>query len=364
MVAGGGAGTGYYKSVINGGAGGTLVGGRGTASSNGSSYTSHTLATGGGQSKGGLGINSRTTNAGKFGYAEKNSGTYGTGGGGGYYGGGSSTSTSSYVSAGAGGSSFISGFAGVNAITSASDRTHTNNTLHYSNKYFVKDVMLSGSNSGNGKAKITYVEELPSRTNSDLNDVRYIKDCINGSTLSTANHWIELQAIESNTGTNVAKNKTVTTTSNVTNATTHATTYLVDGMVDNFTGSLGYVDTATNVGNQCVTVDLGSTYNLDEIAVWHYYDDGRTYYENITYVSNDNLQWTKVIDMQTTETSQGKRVTAWDNPLDNSGPYILYTGDYQVFTVPTTGYYKVETWGAQGGTRNAAAHRHRWPASR
>ena len=27
-----------------------------------------------------------------------------------------------------------------------------------------------------------------------------------------------------------------------------------------------------------------------------------------------------------------------------------YTGDYQVFTVPTDGYYNIELWGAQGGS--------------
>ena len=31
-----------------------------------------------------------------------------------------------------------------------------------------------------------------------------------------------------------------------------------------------------------------------------------------------------------------------------------YTGDYQVFTVPRSGIYKLETWGAQGGYRNDA----------
>lgn len=29
-----------------------------------------------------------------------------------------------------------------------------------------------------------------------------------------------------------------------------------------------------------------------------------------------------------------------------------YTGNYQTYTVPTTGYYKIECWGAQGGTEN------------
>lgn len=33
-----------------------------------------------------------------------------------------------------------------------------------------------------------------------------------------------------------------------------------------------------------------------------------------------------------------------------------YTGDEQVFTIPTTGRYKIETWGAQGGSYNASCN--------
>ena len=52
-----------------------------------------------------------------------------SGGGGGYYGGNAPTSSSEYDLISGGGSSFISGYAGVNAITASDDRTHTNNTI-------------------------------------------------------------------------------------------------------------------------------------------------------------------------------------------------------------------------------------------
>ncbi len=234
-----------------------------------------------------------------------------SGGGGGYYGGYSQQSSSEYFLLGGGGSSYISGYAGVNSITSSTSRTHTNNTKHYNNKYFINGRMVEGIKEGDGKAKITFISKtLPTRTKTSLNNVRYVKDCINGSSANTSNHWVELQAIQN--GVNLAKGKTVTTTASVTNSTTHATTYLVDGIIDNTTGTSGYVDTATGAGNQCVTVDLGAAYNLDEIAVWHYYLDGRTYNSNVTSVSSNNSTWTTVMNTTAAETANGKRVSAWD----------------------------------------------------
>ena len=141
-----------------------------------------------------------------------------------------------------GGTSFISGYAGSNAITSASDtanpRTHTNNTIHYSDKYFIKSNMDIGTNTGDGKARISYVGAEPQRVNEDLDGVRYIKDCINGNDVNSQNHWIELQAIKN--GVNIAKNKTVTGTSPEYNNTTYAYANIVDGQIDNVTATSGF----------------------------------------------------------------------------------------------------------------------------
>lgn len=61
-------------------------------------------------------------------------------------------------------------------------------------------------------------------------------------------------------------------------------------------------------GSSCVNVDLGSTYDLDEVKVWHYYNDGRSYSNHTLSVSTDNSSWTKVIDNESgvVETSAGK----------------------------------------------------------
>ena len=289
MVAAGGAGTWYYNASYKTtvvGDGGALFGVTGKGNNNGSTTT----AAGG------------TPTATNFGFGANGTTTGYPGGGSGYYGGNNQNRTAG------GGSSFISGYAGVNAITSASDRTHKDNIDHYSGKYFIDGEMIAANNSGDGKAKITYIGSGLSRTNLNLNNVKYIKDCINGSSKSTANQWVELQAVLN--GVNIAKGRPVTGTSAQKNATTYAYSYIVDGKIDNITSSSGFgVSTAT--GNQCITVELDDTYDLDEIAVWHYYTDGRTFNENITYVSANNFDWVEVINVNEPETDNGKRVSTW-----------------------------------------------------
>ena len=312
VAAGGGSGNkrgeGYGEGA--GGAGGTIYGGNGYSfnATNGYGY---------GKSQGGT-----QTSGGIYSFTTENGGTYvsgsfgkggGTetvtielsqsGGGGGYYGG-------SHCGHGgaAGGSSFISGYAGVNAITSVSDRTHTNNTLHYSGKYFIDSNMEEDTNEGNGKAKITYIsKEKPERKNKKLNGVRYIQDCTNGNSINIGSHWVELQAIYQ--GKNVAKGKTITAVSNVgTSNGTGTITSIVDGDID----SSQYSDFFWE-SRQCITVDLGQTYDLDEITTWHYWIDNRTYYEHTMFVSSDNVNWTSVTQPTKEESNNGYRINAYES---------------------------------------------------
>lgn len=86
------------------------------------------------------------------------------GSGGGYYGG----TTSDYADvseAGAGGSSFISGYSGCDAIAENSTENnivHTGQSIHYSNRSFIDGVILDGKSTQiekmeNGFAKITFM---------------------------------------------------------------------------------------------------------------------------------------------------------------------------------------------------------------
>ena len=139
------------------------------------------VASGGTQINGGAGI-SRS----QFGYSVKNPiQNYGTGGGSGYYGGGSGLATDNNVDSGAGGSSFISGHNGCDAIKEESTESniiHTGQSIHYSGLYFTNTLMIDGEgyrwtdtkeeqigmpshsdnsiimgNSGNGYARITLI---------------------------------------------------------------------------------------------------------------------------------------------------------------------------------------------------------------
>jgi hypothetical protein len=170
MIAAGGGGSNDFSI---GGAGGTLIGLNGTVDGYGTGGTQ--VAGGTGSVAGTFGIGAPLTYAGGD----------GGGGGGGYYGGGRATG---YYAAGGGGSSYISGYLGCVAITSASTLTPRNDTngtqcsatsaasdvtcsYHYSDLVFSNTNMIAGDasmpthdgtstmtgNSGSGYAHITYV---------------------------------------------------------------------------------------------------------------------------------------------------------------------------------------------------------------
>ena len=171
MVAAGGGGS-YsgnndVTAVNNGGYGGDLIGGNGTQS--GSQTNTYCYGEGGTQTKGG----SITTNCyhqytgtASFGQGTGVAGA-GTGGGGGYYGG----ARSGHIASAGGGSSFISGYYGCDAIVSASSTSHTGQSIHYSGMKFTNSTMKTGNesmpntsgsgdetgHSGNGYVKITLV---------------------------------------------------------------------------------------------------------------------------------------------------------------------------------------------------------------
>ena len=267
----------------------------------------------------------------------------GGGGGSGYYGGSGASGLSNGNWAGGGGSSYISGYAGVNSVLESTTITHTNQTLHYSGKYFIGGKMVEGQNEGNGYAKITYVREKPEKKTTKLDNVRYIKNCIFGNTVNGDGHWIELQAIKD--GINIAKGKTVTGTAAA------ISSYPYSRITDGDITYSNYAATSSNSTNQCITVDLGDTYDLDEIAVWNYFGDQRSYYDNITLVSSDNNSWTEVIDEAGIETSNGHRINVYTDTYNGyiSDNLLLWYDGYA-----NTGATRntTTTWKDLSGTGN------------
>ena len=191
MVAAGGGGANNRNSTNtatevwygdgNGGYGGALIGGNGTSinhtnPSTGGSF-GYNNSFGATQTAGGYMnyyLYNTTSNTfefnstgvtGHFGYCD---GSVQTGGGGGYYAGGNAAHCG-----GSGGSSFISGYTGCNAIKATSTSTaieHSNTPNHYSGYVFTNSTMIAGNTSmpapgggnetghtGNGYARITFV---------------------------------------------------------------------------------------------------------------------------------------------------------------------------------------------------------------
>ncbi len=334
MVAAGGGGA---SGLSAGTDGGLLFGSSGVVFAS----SAYTLSTGGTQISGGTGATTAnyTGGAGTFGIGGILSGNN-AGGGAGYYGGGGGISADQdeqVTISGASGSSYISGYAGVNSIKEGdirNPRVHLNTTNHYSGKYFLDGKMESGANSGNGRVKITSLgKKFLDRINTSLNSVRYIKDCLNGSTLNAYYRWVELQAIYN--GENIAKGKIAT---GIANNSTYPLSRITDGDITstNYAGVL--------IGNACITIDLGSEYNLDEIAVWHYWADSRTYYNNVTSVSSDGSTWTTVMNETIPESGEGKRVNAYEDPLNGyiqNGLAVWYDGINNTSTTHST---NTATW--------------------
>lgn len=145
MVAGGGGG---YGNGYAGGAAGGLTGSNGV----GEDYGFGGTQTAGGNSS----LMGPSYGSGVAGFGFGSSGSWGSeplgAGGSGYYGGSAAGGVGSNGSGG-GGSSFISGHSGCNAIDV--NGAHTGQANHYSGYIFTSTLMTAGARTGNGAAKFT-----------------------------------------------------------------------------------------------------------------------------------------------------------------------------------------------------------------
>ena len=349
MVAAGG---GVESHGGAGGSGGTLYGKDGVYNITGTYTGAIANGKGGTQNSGGaagaFNWTGTAPTAGSFGKGGRGNSDYGGNGGGGYYGGGGSGVSSSSKGGGAGGSSYISGYAGVNSVEENTTITHTNNTLHYSGKYFIGGKMLAGQNEGNGYAKITYVGEKPKKKTTKLDNVRYVRNCINdNSTQYHRNYWREIQAIKD--GVNIAKGKSVTGTVPALSG------YEYDHIVDGDISISHYAASSTGAppGNTCVTIDLGNTYDLDEIFVSHGIGDIRVEYDNITSVSSDNKSFTTVINEASIESDNGQRANAYTDTYNGyiQDSLVLWYDGY-ANSGTTDRSYSINVWKDLSGNNN------------
>lgn len=246
--------------------------------------------------------------------------------GGGYYSGGANE----------GGSSFISGYAGVNAMQGSGsgyiESGQTNfvyaetivhnddGTIVYqnfnSNFVFINGQMVPGVNKGSGKAMIEKVssnpkDQPPIPVRNTLNGVSSISDCID----SDSGEWLEIQAIDY-TGENVAKSK----------ASSSSNSTIIDGKID------GTPFNPTDT--KCVTVNFSSPQNLREIAIWHKTDKTQV---NGNTLKVNGIEIKKGGTSGEIETTTGNHYSAYQPPLTGNLPdgnyYISIKGnDSLVFT--------------------------------
>ena len=165
MVAGGGGGGNLYETSKNvkGGCGGGIEGGDSEMGPKGTVQANLTI--GATQTRGGIAIQQDTEstevgNNGEFGKGgnSKQRSFYTSGGGGGYYGGASSNDGKASVSSGSGGSSFISGMKGCNAVDE--NGIHKGNAFHYSGLYFTNAETKSCVSAYDGYAIIQIISPV------------------------------------------------------------------------------------------------------------------------------------------------------------------------------------------------------------
>jgi len=120
---------------------------------------------------------------------------------------------------------------------------------------------------------------------------RYARIYSNGSTANGWNHVVEVEISKEVQRTNYAKGAAATTSSSFKN---------LNVATDNSVNT-GYADGCS--GLHWVQYDLGSVQDINEINLWHYFLDGRTYHDVIVQVSNDPTFATSVKTVYSNDTN-------------------------------------------------------------
>lgn len=145
--------------------------------------------------------------------------------------------------------------------------------------------------------------------------IRYVRDWISGNTVNTSNHWNEFKIINS-VGENIAWGKDIKYGANSTQNGTLTNSVATDGIVDSqWIGGTG----GTNGWGM---IDLGYVEEIHKVHIWHYYSDGRTYYNNKVEVSADGTNWWTIYTGQKPETAAGNEIL-----VTNSQAQIYRTGE-------------------------------------
>ncbi|MBP1745208.1 MAG: polysaccharide deacetylase family protein [Firmicutes bacterium] len=111
-------------------------------------------------------------------------------------------------------------------------------------------------------------------------NARYVRLYSNGSTANSYNHYVEVEIYGSQPPavTNLAAGKPLLSSAAFTNPA-----LVTNG--DKNTNN--YADSYTNSGLQWIQVDLGASYSVGSVKLWHYFGDSRKYHDVVVQLSND-----------------------------------------------------------------------------
>jgi len=159
------------------------------------------------------------------------------------------------------------------------DNTSYNVNETFNDKYFLNTSFKENTGNTINSINVKYTETI--RKNKDLNQVRYIKDCISKNNVDDTNMWSEIRAIVK--GENVALNKEIKIYDEKNNQIESDINFITDGNINTFQ-SEGY----------CIIVDLGRTYNIDYLYSYHDIDTNKKYYDYNLSVSSANIEYKPV----------------------------------------------------------------------
>lgn len=167
--------------------------------------------------------------------------------------------------------------------------------------------------------------------------IRYIRDYLNGSSANTSCHWVEIKANKGNG--NVALGKQVISSGSDEGSA-------IEVITDGSTATASYYGLNGGV-NVYVQVDLGTPQLIDNVQIWHYYGDSRTYYDTKTEVSTDGIKWYTLYDAEIdgnyAETSSGKTYDLSKYKIENIGDIeIIDVGAKEDLTLETFERYGVD----------------------
>lgn len=152
----------------------------------------------------------------------------------------------------------------------------------YNNKLFLNIEYTKNSTKEN-RITVKYVENT--RKNKNMNQVRYIKDCIMGNNKNNTNMWTEIIAVVK--GENVALNK---------NVKFYDKNNVEISIVNNITDD--NLDTSST-GAYCAVIDLGRTYNLDYLYSYHDAKDlNKRFYDYNLSVSSANIEYRTIYNYE------------------------------------------------------------------